>query len=189
MKRYVGLAVLLTLAVSSSLGASEAKPSEQTAVPKEVHDTMDYLAGFWKIEGTADGVETEGTMSARWSMGNHCQVYNGRMWPKGDRQSSRFATVICGYDAEKDQAVETAYWSDGSHSIIRYNMSPRVVDKGTITGERVGTVDGEKVVGKVVCERKGPDEFLWTVTEDDGTKTELSFQRGERPERGKGKEK
>ena len=187
MRHAVALAALLTLVASSSLFAADGKPIEQTAVPKEVHDTMGYLAGFWKIEGTLDGTEMQGTLSVRWSMGNYCQVYNGRMWPKGERRNSKSATVLCGYDAEKDQAVETAYWSDGAHSVIRYNMSPRVVDTGTITGERIGEVAGEKIVGKVICERKGSDEFLWTVTEEDGTKTELRFQRAEPPQRGKRK--
>lgn len=185
MKRCVVLAALWTFAVVSSLSAGEAKPSAQTAVPQEVHDMMGYLAGFWKIEGTVGGMEMQGTLTVRWSMGDHCQLYNGRMWPKGDRQNSKYVAVICGYDAEKNQAVETAYWSDGSHSIIRYNMSPRVVDKGEITGERVAETAGKKMAGKVICERKGPDEFFWTVTEDDGTKTELLFQKAEPPQRGK----
>jgi len=175
--RCLALCVVVLLTCGVSVG------QEKSALPNDVREMMGYLVGFWKLEGTVDGSPMQGAMSVRWSPGNHCQIYNGKMWKKGDRQSLVHLTVICGYDAAKDQAVETAYWSDGSHAVSRYNMTPRIVDEGTIEGERSGVFDGENIAGTIKAERKGRDEFDWEVSQKNGGKVKFRFRRAEPPQR------
>jgi hypothetical protein len=165
------------------LAAGVSVGQEDPAIPKDVQEMMGYLAGFWRFEGTIEGTDVQGTMSVRWSPGKHCQIYNGRLWEKGDRQNALHITVLCGYDAANDQAVETAYWSDGSHALSRYNMTPRIVDKGVIEGQRSGIFAGEDLGGTIKAERKGPDQFDWTASQKDGGTVKLQFQRVESPQR------
>jgi len=52
-----------------------------------------------------------------------------------------------------------------------------------------GIENGKEVKGKIDVERKGPTEFVWTSTGEDGTRSSFTFKKIAEPERGKGKGK
>jgi hypothetical protein len=162
---------------------------QKSPIPEDVRATMDYLAGFWRLKATINDSALQGTMSVRWSSGQTCQVYNSRGWEKGDRKNATHGTIICGYDPVKDQAVETAYHSDGGFTISRYNMKPHIVDEGVITGERTAFLRGEDIKGTIRVERESRDKFFWAFTDEAGEKVQLDFQRAEAPKRQKKAEK
>jgi hypothetical protein len=180
-RAYLFIAALtITFQISCAISAAE----KETAQPKSLDD--DYVVGSWKVKGCLDGEAVMGSMQVRPSAGGMCLIFNWTLRAKGAEPIR--GTAVGGLDPTSNEFVECCFESNGSHFINRYPGDP-IEDEGVGYGERIGTIKGKEYKGKITVDRKGRDQFTYTVVSEKGEDVSLTFTRaavdGAKPKRKK----
>ncbi|MHB0959069.1 MAG: hypothetical protein ACYC0X_27330 [Pirellulaceae bacterium] len=163
---------LTALAVVGFMSGTVAWCQDSTTTPKSFAN--DYMVGNWTVEGTFSGTVTKGTMRVRPAAKGLCLLYN---WTVGSSQDDmdRGLGVAC-RDPETGEIVEYGFESDGTQFIQRY-PAESFPDTGVGYGMRTGTIKGKPYKGKITVDRKGRDEFVFTVASEQGEDVKCVFRR------------
>ena len=141
--------VLLTAALCAA--------EEQKSIPKEVQEELGYYVGNWTIEGKNGSETAKGKITMTWSAEKHaifgdCSISAGK-----ERFHSVFAS---GWDSTTGGITEQGLSADGEVYTIRYKLKTPDV----LIGEATGSVAGKATQGKVRVEKKGPNQYVWSLT-------------------------
>jgi len=163
------LAILLTVGfVVRTIAVGQ----DSAAKPKALAD--EYIVGNWSVEGTVSGKATKGTMHVRPAAGGTCLLYNWSYESTPDKTVRGLA--VGAPDPKTTDFVEYCFESDGSHFISRFAAGAST-DTGVGYGEQTGTYRGKPYRGKITVDRKGRDEFLFTVASEQGEDVKFIFRR------------
>ena len=175
------------LVASMVVGQAETPPV--SPLPKEVMMSYQYFMGTWATKAKVGEEGSEGTFTCRWEPGRHCYRYTGTDLSSEPTGRVEHVSAIAGYDPVTKQTIEKAFWSDGSHYTLYYDMSNPVRQKGITTGELIGVEQGKEFKTKISVERRGPDEFVYRSQTVDGKPIEVVFRKIEGPKGAKAKPK
>ena len=154
--------VLAALLVS---GASQA--GEDPGLPDAFRAGGDYLVGSWNGEGTANGQPATMRLSVRWARGNQHQLYE---WTTTSGETRVFGNAIGGLDRTRNRWVEYFMESDGNHWTNWWLDAPEGDVANTLYyGEQTLQRNGKEVKAKLTVERRGANEWSYTVEIVEGT--------------------
>jgi hypothetical protein len=177
--KHAPLRYALAIAVLTACQYSYGQDAEQSGLPKDVKQSMEYIVGNWSMEGTLAGEEVRGRMSVRWAPGGeYALLFNWTMIPAdGNRESVQRGTMVGGYDPLAKEIVEHGFDADGNLFTNRYPIAKDMKDNVPIPGKRVDVRDGKKTEGDITLIRKGPKEFSFTVTTEGSEATKIVFRK------------
>lgn len=151
-------AVVLT--VTMICGQTE---KTKVTVPKEVLVFFEQFVGEWKMEGTSLDGPMSGTNIWKWAKGRHCLTYE-TLWT--DKKGTARAFAVCGWDPQKEQLVETEYWTSNGINTLRYTKRNATLWEGTMAGV---TSEGKTISGNVAYEFKSPTHIIFRATDGNGS--------------------
>ena len=164
-----GLAVL---AVVGFAPRTVALGQDTVAKPKSFAN--DYMVGSWTVEGTADGKAVKGTMRVHPTAKGACLMYNWALGPSQDDMVRGLG--VAARDPKTAEIIEYGFESDGTQFIQRY-PAESFPNTGVGYGQRIGTVNGKPYKGKITVDRRGRQEFLFTVASELGEDVKFTFRR------------
>lgn len=101
-------------------------------------------------------------------------IYNWSLGTSAGKLEPGLA-VAC-RDPQTGEVLEYCFESNGSQFLQRF-PAEEYLDTGVRHGERTGTILGTPYKGKVMVDRKGRGEFLFTVTSEKGEDVRFTFRR------------
>ena len=113
--------------------------------------------GEWTYEYEEAGVITKGSMSTTWASGKHCTIGHSL---ETSKKGAWHGTLVSGWDALKNQIVDTGYGADGSTMTDRWTIKSPTLEESDGTGV---SPQGTPATRKLRIEKK-PDEFTWTAS-------------------------
>jgi hypothetical protein len=142
----------VVLAASVVLGQAE-----KVKIPPTILKSLEYYVGEWTYEYEEEGVITKGSMSVTWAPGKQCTIGNSlETTKKGSWQS----TLVSGWDALKNQIVDTGYGADGSTMTDRWTIKSPTLEES----DGIGVSPESAVATRKLQIEKKPDEFTWTAS-------------------------
>lgn len=167
MKCLVGAAVVSLLL---SVVAAPAFGAERGAVPKDVLEQLEFMAGKWQEQPGAQKAagSPDRTLVHRreWVPGKHCLIVTWSGLFDGVKVD---ASGIVGWSRTKNQVTEHWYLSDGTYLETCYPVAKMTDSTWGGTTSWV-EADGRRITGTCQLKKKGKDTFVWTAELKDGDK-------------------
>ncbi len=172
----------LTIAGAAVLATTLLHGMETQGIPDQVRKGSDYLVGNWIGEGTAEDQPATMRLSVRWARGEQHQVYEWSISQRGGE--TVYGNAVGGLDRGRNQWVEQMMESDGSHWTNRWDpVAGDSVEEVEFHGEQTIRHDGKEIQAKLTVQRKGPDEWHYTVAGTEGKPNILSMAFKRTPEK------
>jgi hypothetical protein len=157
MKRFLAF-VAACVVCGPALAAALCAAEQQKIVPKEVQEHLGYFVGTWTIEGKYGPAKVSGEISIRWSREKHVTIGD---WSVRAGEERFHVAFVCGWDSSTGALTEQGIGVDGTVYTCRYTIeSPNV-----LKGDGAGSCGGKTITDKVRFEKKGPNQFTWTMTD------------------------
>ncbi len=158
MKRIMMFAVAAMFVCGFAFGQENVE--ENSILPSDVVDELQYFVGEWTAEGEAARGAIEGNWIAKWAPGGQCLVldYRGSLGGEAFRSDA-----LWGWDSANKELLLVSFFTLDALEVIRTKVDSPGVYRGSYTGQ----VKGEPFKAKAEYKKEG--ENAWTFKSTDAT--------------------